>query len=264
MPFMAEIFGVFVVFGFSGDRNGECFLMSKIGLPFMSTPAASSSPPFCNKAVLFEDNHLIAVFKPAGLLTQADATGDASLLEMTRAWLKEKYKKPGNVFLGLVHRLDRPVSGVVLFAKTSKAAGRLSEQFRLRSLKKEYLALVESGLEPFGTLSHFVRWENDRAIASGDESDGGKAARLSYRVRDSARGLSLIEISLETGRKHQIRSQFAAAGFPIVGDKRYGSGIVFQSKGIGLMALRLQFSHPVKREDRITVEVPPDLGEVKL
>jgi 23S rRNA pseudouridine1911/1915/1917 synthase len=213
-----------------------------------------------NWPVLYQDNHLLALYKPAGLLVQGDATEDVSLLELGKAWLKEKYQKPGRVFLGLVHRLDRPVAGVVVFARTSKAAARLSEQFRSGTVEKRYLAVVE------GTLSEAAgRWidqlgredRNSRVVP--ELQTKTQEARLRYRVLASHGDTSLVEIDLETGRRHQIRVQFAHRGHPLLGDQRYGTSTIFPNKQIALLAKSIAFNHPV-RDERLTVESPMPRG----
>lgn len=213
--------------------------------------------------VLYEDNHCIAVFKPAGLLTQGDRSGDSSLFEQTKAWIKEKYHKPGNVFLGLVHRLDRPVSGVVLFAKTSKCASRLCEAFRLRKIRKEYLAVVEGCIR--GQLKDFLRietpliWsESGIAIVSYTEVPS-KLASLSYRAIKAGKNTTLLEIHLETGRKHQIRAQLSYLGHPIVGDLRYGAST--DSRVLPLICKRLTYEHPTKKNS-VVIEAPDALFDV--
>lgn len=196
--------------------------------------------------VFYLDNHLFALYKPAGLLVQGDETEDVSLLELAKLWVKEEYRKPGRVFLGMVHRLDRPVAGVLLFARTSKAAARLSEQFRTGATRKRYLAVVEGKVrETEGRLVHQIeRRDNrssrivDRACASSQE------ARLSYRVLDISGSRSLVEVTLETGRRHQIRVQLAHIGHPIVGDLRYGAPAPLPSAQIALLARELTVLHP--------------------
>jgi 23S rRNA pseudouridine1911/1915/1917 synthase len=213
--------------------------------------------PLTDVDVLFEDNHCLAVLKPARMLTAGDQTGDVSLLDLARDYLKQKYHKPGQVFLGLVHRLDRPVSGVVLFAKTSKAAGRLSEAFRERRVEKVYQALVG------GTVSQregeLVDWlMKDRAHnlveVTSPGTPGAKQGRLRYRRLRSAPGGTLLEVRPETGRSHQIRVQLAAHGLPIVGDRKYGSDRGLEG-AIALHAAALTFEHPVRHEP-ITVTAP--------
>jgi 23S rRNA pseudouridine1911/1915/1917 synthase len=208
--------------------------------------------------VLFEDNHVIAVFKPSGLLTQSDATGTLSLWDLTKLWLKEKYQKPGNVFLGLVHRIDKPVSGVVLFAKTSKAASRLSACFRQREISKEYVALVEGKPASMReTLVDFLVWEEgERRARLTSEEAGGKRASLEYRVLTQGPGRTLLAITLHTGRKHQIRAQLAQRGHPILGDLFYGAKPRWEGQGIALASKKIAFPHPISREI-LCIESPP-------
>ena len=209
--------------------------------------------------VVFEDNHCLAVEKPAGLLTMGDHTGEPTLVDAARDYLKHKYNKPGNVFVGVVHRLDRPVSGVVLFARTSKAASRLSEQFRVRSVEKTYLALVEGSVSPVeGILRDRLvkdRVRNVVAVVDDDEDDGQDCVLGYRRLRKWGR-LTLVEIHPQTGRSHQIRVQLAAQGWPIAGDRKYGSK-VFVEGFIGLHASSLTFLHPVTRQPVfVTAELP--------
>lgn len=194
--------------------------------------------------VLYEDNHLIAVWKPAGLLTQGDETGDPNLMDEVKAYLKETYQKPGNVFLGLLHRLDRPVQGVVLFAKTSKGASRLSEQIRNRTIKKIYHALVEGAPpEPAGTLVHHLAHDErtNTARVYDAEKEGSQRAELSYRTIEKHGDQTLLKIELHTGRHHQIRAQLARIGCPIVGDVKYGASKPLPNKSIALAAVSLAF-----------------------
>jgi len=205
--------------------------------------------------ILYEDNHLLAVYKPAGVLSQGDETGDPTLLDAAKAWLKDKYAKPGNVFLGLVHRLDRPVAGVLLFARTSKAASRLSAEFREGRVEKLYRAVVEGKPEPAeGTLKgHLVKDEEakrSRLVDAG--TAGAREAELHYRVLGTAEGASLLEITPRTGRSHQIRVQLAGIGHPIVGDVKYGARAPLPGGAIALYARMLSFKHPTRDE---TVEI---------
>ena len=198
--------------------------------------------------VLYEDNHLLAVVKPAGLPTMGVAPGRPSLLQRCRQYVKERYHKPGNVYLGVVSRLDAPVTGVVLFARTSKAARRLTEQFRKRGVRKTYWAIVEGTVEPrTGECIDTVRRDErqKRMQVVGPASPGAQEARLAYRRLNTARGLSLLEVELQTGRKHQIRVQLSRRGWPILGDKKYGSRGSFPV-GVALHARRLEIIHPVK------------------
>jgi len=204
--------------------------------------------------ILYEDNHLLAVLKPAGLATMGVAADSPSLLKLAKDYLKHKYRKPGNVYLGVVSRLDSPVSGVVLFARTSKAAARLTEQFRTRRVEKIYWTLVEGVLDPIsGTLSnHLARDEaNRRMRIVGATLPGAQHATLSYRrLKIVQNNLSLVEVELHTGRKHQIRLQLAESGHPVVGDRKYGSCRTFGG-GIALHARRLTVEHPVRHENMV-------------
>jgi len=207
--------------------------------------------------IIFIDNHLIAVTKPAGLLTQPDRNTDESLIDQTRQWIKEKYNKPNNIFLGLVHRLDRNVSGVVLFARTSKAASRLSKQFREGTPKKHYRAIVLGKLkEEHTTLVHYLRKEKSlRTTVFPRETSTAKRSELSYEVINSLEKKSLLEVSLSTGRFHQIRAQMAFIGHPIIGDVKYGAPEPLPNQEIALYAYKLVFSHPVSNEE-ITLTTP--------
>jgi RluA family pseudouridine synthase len=204
--------------------------------------------------VLFVDNHLLVVCKPAGLLVQADRTGDASLLELCRMYVKQTFNKPGKVFLGLVHRLDRPVSGVLVFARTSKAAARLSAQFRLRQVTKRYWALVEGQVPLEGTLV-------DRVVRTGVHSrigttGIGQHAALRFRRLAYRQETSWVEVDLGTGRHHQIRVQLAHYGHPVLGDRRYGSTRRFAPGSIALHARSLTITHPT-RYDEMTFTAKP-------
>ena len=207
--------------------------------------------------IIYIDNHLIAVTKPAGLLTQPDRNTDESLIDQTRQLIKEKYNKPNNIFLGLVHRLDRNVSGVVLFARTSKAASRLSKQFREGTPKKHYRAIVLGKLKKENTtLVHYLRKEKSlRATVFPRETPAAKRSELSYEVINSLEKKSLLEVSLSTGRFHQIRAQMAFIGHPIIGDVKYGAPEPLPNQEIALYAHKLVFSHPVSNEE-ITLTAP--------
>ena len=207
--------------------------------------------------IIFIDNHLIAVTKPAGLLTQPDRNTDESLIDQTRQWIKEKYNKPNNIFLGLVHRLDRNVSGVVLFARTSKAASRLSKQFREGIPKKYYKAIVLGKLEKkHNTLVHYLRKEKTlKTTIFPREAPTAKRSELSYEVIYSLEKKSLIEVSLSTGRFHQIRAQMAFIGHPIIGDVKYGAPESLPNQEIALHAHKLVFNHPISNEE-ITLTSP--------
>lgn len=208
--------------------------------------------------ILYLDNHLIAVQKPAGLLTQDDDSGDISLMYMVKSWIKSEYNKPGKVFLGMIHRLDRPVSGVVLFARTSKGASRLSEQFRKKTTQKIYRAQVEGVPQPRqARLKHYLRKEKSlKATVFPRPTPNAKEAQLDYQVIDSLNNTSLLDIHLHTGRFHQIRAQLAFIGHPIVGDKKYGAHSTLPEGQVALYAHRLIFNHPTSKEE-ISIESPP-------
>jgi len=211
--------------------------------------------------ILYEDNHLIAVFKPAGVLTQGDNSGDACLMDDVKKYLKEKYKKPGNVFLGLLHRLDRPVSGIVLFAKTSKGASRLSEQIRNHQIKKEYTALVEGALkEKKGVLENYLLHDEktNKAKIFDQPTPGAQKAKLSFEMTGKKGNNTLVKIDLETGRHHQIRAQFAHLGHPIVGDVKYGAKSARPAGAIALCATGLEFKTATGGEKK-KISVPFDL-----
>lgn len=195
--------------------------------------------------VLYEDNHLLVVNKPAGLLTQPSGTEQDSLEAQAKQWIKAKYQKPGNVFLEAVHRIDKPVSGIVLFAKTSKALSRLNASLREKQSQKVYLALVE-GTPPASTaiLEHYLVHDDFQARVVDKQDPNGKLARLEYRIVEKFPGKTLVEIILETGRYHQIRVQMAAIGCPIVGDSRYG-GHQTGDNSICLHHSRLSIPHPI-------------------
>ncbi|MFH0911517.1 MAG: RluA family pseudouridine synthase [Planctomycetota bacterium] len=208
--------------------------------------------------VLYEDNHLIAVNKPAGMLIQGDKTGDESLLERTREWIRVKCRKPGRVYCGLVHRLDRPASGVVLFARTSKAASRLCEAFKRHEAVKLYRAVVHGRPpEREGRLSHLlVPGKEGRKTRVAQGAVKAQEAVLFYRTLASTKSYGELEVCLETGRKHQIRAQLAHIGCPIVGDLKYGSNQpLFDGRAIALHALRLEVKHPT-REETVSIEAP--------
>ncbi|OGZ64451.1 MAG: hypothetical protein A3A98_02985 [Candidatus Staskawiczbacteria bacterium RIFCSPLOWO2_01_FULL_40_39] len=208
--------------------------------------------------VLYEDNHIIAVVKPAGVLSQGDKTGDISIFDEIKKYLKEKYKKPGNVFLGLVHRLDRPVSGIMLFAKTSKGASRLSEQFRNREVKKMYHAIVcgNPGKNK-GLLTHHVI--KDEKLKKARKSEKGEEANLYYEVIKSNGKYSLLKIKIDTGKFHQIRSQLSFAGFPILGDIKYKGEEWEGDKAIALRAAHITFKAATEeRMVNLTIDVPEE------
>lgn len=209
--------------------------------------------------VLYEDNHLIVAIKPAGVLSQSDGSNAPDMLTILKAYIKDKYQKPGEVYLGLVHRLDRPVSGVMVFARTSKAASRLSEQIRTRRVEKIYCCVVNGVLEGEGRLENFISKDeaSNTVTVSDVEKPGFKASYLDYRALASKDGMTLVEVKLGTGRSHQIRAQMAHAEHPLIGDQKYGKKDN-RTKDIALEAYKLSFEHPVKREF-ITFEAPvPD------
>lgn len=207
--------------------------------------------------VLYEDNHLLGVVKPAGWLVQGDRTGDATLLDAAKMYLKHKYDKPGNVFVGLVHRLDRPVSGVVLFARTSKAASRLATEFRSRRVDKTYLAVVAGPVpEESGELVGHIERSHLKSRMAGGESGRAKEARLQYRVIASQRRHCLLEIHPTTGRHHQIRLQLSDWGHPVIGDLKYGAPKPLEDKSIALHAESLSIKHPT-RDDTVELWAPP-------
>ena len=211
--------------------------------------------------VLYEDNHIIALVKPPELATMGLPDGEETLFTQTKTYLKKKYAKPGEVYLGVVSRLDVPVSGIVLFARTSKAAARLNDQFRDHTVEKIYAALVEGAIIPAEAecTDRLCEDKQHRKVMLTQSSDG-KESKLYYRKLRQVNRCSLIEIRLETGRKHQIRVQLAARGFPIRGDIKYGAKMSF-SNGIALHAWKLTFSHPTTKE-RIELIAPlPEIFE---
>ena len=203
-----------------------------------------------NLKIFYEDNHIIVVEKKANILSQADSTKDIDMLTIIKKYIKEKYNKPGNVYLGLVHRLDRPVGGLMVFAKTSKAASRLSEEVRNHTLKKTYLAVVHGILEKSdGVFSDYLKKiSNGNTIVT--TKNDGKYSELHYKVLSYNKKdkQTLVEINLITGRHHQIRVQFASRGYPLCGDQRYGKEDKTQ---IALYAYKLEFIHPVTKENMI-------------
>ena len=210
--------------------------------------------------ILYEDNHLIAVYKQSSDLSQGDKTGDTSLDTEVKKYLATKYKKPGEVFLGIIHRLDRPVSGVILFARTSKALRRLNEIFRTREVKKTYLAIVrERPPEDEATITHFLKKNEsqNKSYIYDYEIKGSKEAHLTYRLKGRSERYYLLEIELHSGRHHQIRAQLAKIGCAIKGDLKYGYPRSNEDGSISLFARSLHFIHPVKKEPvSITAHFP--------
>lgn len=216
-----------------------------------------------NLQVLFEDNHIIIVNKRAGDITQGDKTGDIPLSEVVKAYLKDKYHKEGNVFLGVVHRLDRPTSGVIIFAKTSKSLERLNKMLRDKKIQKTYWAVVKNHPEKEKqTLINFLKKnpKNNKSAVYNSEIKDSKRAVLHYEVVKKLDNYSLLEILLETGRHHQIRAQLSALGFPIKGDLKYGFNRSNVDGSIHLHARKIEFIHPVSKESlSITAKTPEDV-----
>ena len=210
--------------------------------------------------VLYEDNHIIVVYKESGEIVQGDKTGDKPLSETIKAWIKEKYAKPGNVFLGVVHRLDRPVSGLVVFAKTSKALSRLNDMFRKGEVKKTYWAMVQTPpAEPEGTLTNWlVRNEKqNKSYAYDHEVPNAKKAILKYKTVGQTEHYTLLDVNLLTGRHHQIRCQLSAIGCPIKGDLKYGARRSNPDGSISLLSRTVEFIHPVSKENISVVSPLP-------
>jgi 23S rRNA pseudouridine1911/1915/1917 synthase len=212
-------------------------------------------PPF---EILFEDNHCLAVVKPSGVPSTHFDGRTETVDRAVKAYLKEKYQKPGNVFLGVVHRLDKPTSGVLLFARTSKAAARLSEQFRDNAVEKVYWAVVEGELkQDVGSLEHWLRKDEDagRVEVVAPNTKGARLARLDFQRKAVHGGLTLLEVRPQTGRTHQLRVQLANLGYPIYGDAKYGAVHTF-GDAVGLHARSLTFLHPI-RYDAVTLTADP-------
>ena len=207
--------------------------------------------------ILFEDNHLLAVLKPVGVPTMGVESGRTSLVTLAKDYLKRKYGKPGNVYLGVVSRLDSAVSGVIIFARTSKAAARLTEQFRCGDVEKIYWALVEGRPEPAEAACVDWLWKDERQqrmVVCTPEQPGSQEARLRYRTFRALPRATLLEVLLETGRKHQIRVQLAHRGHPVLGDRKYGATMAFPH-GLALHSRQLELQHPV-RKTPLRIEAP--------
>ncbi len=213
--------------------------------------------------VIYEDNHIIVVEKTPNIPSQSDKTGDIDMLTFVKQYIKEKYNKPGNVYLGLVHRLDRPVGGIMIFAKTSKAASRLSNQVREKIFKKEYLAVVDGKITTrSGTLENYLYKDerNNMSKVVNSNKKNAKLAKLDYKVLiyDEIKNLTLVEINLHTGRHHQIRVQLSNAGHSIFGDQKYGKR--GKGKQIALWAYKLTINHPITNEEMTFKCLPESTG----
>ena len=213
--------------------------------------------------VIFEDNHIIVVEKPVNIPSQGDKTGDIDMISIIKDYLKEKYNKPGNVYLGLVHRLDRPVGGVMIFAKTSKAASRLSNQVREKVFKKKYLAVVDGKFEKNnGTLEDYLYKDerNNMSKVVNKDKKNAKLAKLDYEVLayNEVKNLSLVRVNLHTGRHHQIRVQLSNFGHSIFGDQKYGTR--GKGKQIALWAYKLTIEHPITKEKMTFEDLPEPIG----
>ena len=218
----------------------------------MATPRERTHSNLQNLQVLYEDNHLIVVNKRAGDIVQGDKTGDTPLAEVVKQYIAKEYNKPGAVYLGVVHRIDRPTSGVVVFARTSKALGRLNKQFAERNTEKTYWAVVKNPPpQASETLVHYLKRnpKQNKSYAHAKEVPGSKRAVLTYQVTKELNNYYLLEIALETGRHHQIRAQLAAIGSPIKGDLKYGFDRSNKDGSIHLHARKLVITHPVQKED---------------
>ena len=210
--------------------------------------------------VFYEDNHLLVLYKPAGLIMQRDYREKANLLDLAKLWIKQRYAKPGNVFAGMVHRLDGPVAGIVVVARTSKAAARLSDQFRRGCIEKQYLAVI-AGRPPKDAdrLENFMLRYGRLSQIAAQESPGAQKAVLHYQLQANIKNMSLLAVTLETGRRHQIRLQLSNLGCPIVGDVNYGAPEAMAHGRIALLAHRLSFVHPT-RPTRLQFETPVPQG----
>lgn len=201
--------------------------------------------------IIYEDNHIIVVEKPVNMLSQSDNTKDLDLQTALKMYIKEKYQKPGNVYIGLVHRLDRPTGGLMVFARTSKAASRLSEEIRNKNFKKSYLAVINGKTKKQDTLEDYLEKTGNISIISNKEK--GKYAKLNYELIEYKNNLSLVKVNLETGRNHQIRLQFKSRNMPLYGDNKYNND---KNKNLGLYAYKLEFTHPTSREKMVFINYP--------
>ncbi|HIB46777.1 MAG TPA: RNA pseudouridine synthase [Flavobacteriaceae bacterium] len=227
----------------------------------MATPTERTHSNLQNLQVLYEDNHLIVVNKRAGDIVQGDKTGDTPLAEVVKQYIAKEYNKPGAVYLGVVHRIDRPTSGVVVFARTSKALGRLNKQFAERNTEKTYWAVVKNPPpQASETLVHYLKRnpKQNKSYAHAKEVPGSKRAVLTYQVAKELNNYYLLEIALETGRHHQIRAQLAAIGSPIKGDLKYGFDRSNKDGSIHLHARKLVITHPVQKEDLMILAPTPE------
>lgn len=210
--------------------------------------------------IIYEDNHLLVVQKPVNVLSQEDETNDKDMLTILKEYIKEKYNKPGNVYLGLVHRLDRPVGGVMIFAKTSKAASRLSEQVRNKTFKKTYFAVIHGNMNKKDTLKDYLYKDSKTNIVTVVKKGypNSKDAELDYEILESEDNLSLVKINLKTGRSHQIRVQFASRGHALYGDQKYGKNVNKVGQQIALWSNSIEIVHPITKEKQIFKSIPPD------
>lgn len=217
--------------------------------------------------ILFEDNHIIVVEKPVNIPSQGDKTGDTDMLTIIKSYLIKKYNKPGDAYLGLVHRLDRPTGGVMVFAKTSKAAARLSEQVRNKEFEKEYLVIVDGKMEKEkGTFEDYLvkNEKTNTSKVTDSKNKNGKKAILDYEVLkyNEETNLSLVKVKLHTGRHHQIRLQFASRNHSVYGDQKYGSR--GRGKQLCLWAYKLSFKHPISKEKLEYEDLPEKIGSWKI
>ena len=212
--------------------------------------------------VIYEDNHLLVVEKPVNILSQGDDTNDKDMVNLLKQYVKEKYNKPGNVFIGLVHRLDRPVGGVMVFAKTSKAASRLSEQVRNKTFKKVYRAIIHGEMDKKESTLRDYLYKNKKtnmvSVVNKNHKEA-KDAELSYKTLNKENGFSLVEINLKTGRSHQIRVQFSSRKHPLFGDQRYGQNVNKVGQQISLWSYKIEIQHPTTKEKmEFTCEPPQE------